>query len=69
MQAKRISTHHLSFFPDFCMNDSPTPEMHSFLRGRFLAYKIFDSNTVVLPKDEVISINCPEFHGSFPNIM
>lgn len=69
MQTKRISTHHLSLFPDFWMNDSPIPAMHSFLRGGFLAYKSFDLNTVVLPGDWVISINGPELCSSFPNMI
>lgn len=51
------------------MNESPTPAVHSFLRGGFLAYKIFDLNTVVLLKDQVISINGPELRGSFPNML
>jgi len=51
MQTKRISTHHLSLFPPFCMNASPTPATHSFLRGGFLAYKLLDLNTAVLPEE------------------
>lgn len=38
----------------------------SFLRGGFLAYKLFDLNTVVLPEDQVISISGPELSQFIP---